>query len=504
MKRRADTPAAGLLEACDDPQLFAFPLWPMQRELLADVERGPRLHVWALGRRSAKTTSAALVAAWCCLLRPELLERLRPGERGFAVGIGTNVRQGRLFLRAAHSIVERSPLLAPLIESVSEDELWFRNGTGIAAFPCSSRGSRGWPIFALLMDEAAHFMSETEGPQVADRVFEALLPSTAQFGHAARVIVASTPYGQDNLFARLYQQASSGELSDAVARTASTAESNPTITAEFLESEQARDPESFPAEYGGQFVGSGAAFLDPERVEAAVADRGELAPEQAHTWVGALDPAFSSDPFGLALVGRSHDDRSRLVLGLVRAWKPARRKPGSFEERRELEDAVLAEVAAVCRRYSARVVTDQYAAPAIVDRLRREGLGVRTVPMTATSKTGAFVELRARLYTGVLELYEHPDLLAELRRLRSRFTAGQAGVVNPRVGGSHGDLAQALALAVFEHDRHGIPRSEPLPELPLPSWEGRAIANDVALRRATGEYGGRDSGMAGDMMQREF
>jgi hypothetical protein len=29
--------------------------------------------------------------------------------------------------------------------------------------------------------------------------------------------------------------------------------------------------------------------------------------------------------------------------------------------------------------------------------------------------------------------------------------------VNPRVAGSHGDLAQALALAVLEHDRVGVP-----------------------------------------------
>jgi len=29
-------------------------------------------------------------------------------------------------------------------------------------------------------------------------------------------------------------------------------------------------------------------------------------------------------------------------------------------------------------------------------------------------------------------------------------------VVSPRVGGSHGDIASALSLAVFEHDRAGI------------------------------------------------
>jgi hypothetical protein len=41
--------------------------------------------------------------------------------------------------------------------------------------------------------------------------------------------------------------------------------------------------------------------------------------------------------------------------------------------------------------------------------------------------------------------------MAELRRLRARHAAGQSSLVNPRVGGSHGDLAQALALAVLAH-----------------------------------------------------
>ena len=62
------------------------------------------------------------------------------------------------------------------------------------------------------MDEAAHFLSETEGPQVADKVFEALAPSTAQFGDLARIIVCSTPYGEDGFFASLYAKAASGEL----------------------------------------------------------------------------------------------------------------------------------------------------------------------------------------------------------------------------------------------------------------------------------------------------
>ena len=343
----------GLVQACDDPQLFGIELWPQQRELLEAIEAGPRLHVWALGPRSGKTTLSALVGLWCCLLRPELAESLRPGERGWAVGIATNLRRARLLVRAAHSIAERSPLLAPLIESVSEDEILFANGTGFAAFPCSSRGGRGWPIFCFLMDEAAHFLSETEGPAVADRVWQALVPSTAQFGGHARIVIGSTPWGTDGLFARLHQQASSGELEDAVAANVPTEEMNPTITPQFLAAEERRDPEGFKSEYLAQFTGSGAAFFDHDNIRAAVTLPGELRPADAVRWIVGADPAFSSDPFAICVVGRDLKGR-RLLVGLVRSWLPPRRKVTSLEEGRQIEDTVLAEVAQVARLFSRR------------------------------------------------------------------------------------------------------------------------------------------------------
>jgi hypothetical protein len=369
--------------------------------------------------------------------------------------VATNLRQARLFVQAARSVVEGSRLLLPLLKSATDDELVFANGTALAAFPCTSRGGRGWPISTLLMDEAAHFVSDTEGPQVAERVFASLAPSTAQFGDEARIILASTPYGNAGLFADLFQRARSGELADVACQHATTPEMNPTIDRAFLERERLRDPESFRSEYEAEFLAGGAAFLEPERIAEAVADRQELLPEEGSRWIAGLDPAFSSDPFGLVIVGRDHADRSLLRVGFARRWRPAGR-PGSFEERRTHEDAVLGEVAEACRRYGARGVTDQYAAPAVVDFLRRAGVPAQTVPMTAHTKTLAFTELRARLNTRTLELYEEPTLLAELRRLRTRYAAGRASVVNPRVGDSHGDLAQALALAVYEHDRRGV------------------------------------------------
>jgi phage terminase large subunit-like protein len=260
------------------------------------------------------------------------------------------------------------------------------------------------------------------------------------------VIVSSTPYGTEGLFAKLYHQAASGELADATAHHATTAEVNPTIDAAFLEREERRDPDSFKGEYLADFLTSGNAYLDFDRFE--VATRGPLEPDQARGWVAGLDPAFSRDPFGLAIVGQDPSDTGRLVLGVMDALKPSR-LPGGFDRK-------LDQVIEVCNRYAVReVVTDQYAAPAIIDRLEAAGLHVEAVHQSAASKTAAFAELRTKLYNGTLELYEHPSLVAELRRLRTRFTVGQAAVENPRVGGSHGDLAQAVALAVDHVARTG-------------------------------------------------
>jgi hypothetical protein len=445
----------GLLEAVDDRNLLGAGVepWPMQRELLGSLEAGGSLHVWALGRRSGKTLTGAIAGVHNALLRPDLDGLVRRRERRYVVSIANSLRQARLFVSSALSIVEASPLLQRQVESSSLDEVVFRNGVTLAAFPCTSRGVRGWPISLLFLDEFAHFYDETEGPAAAERVFAAASPSVAQFGGLGRVVASSTPFGSDGLFADLFQRVTRGELEDAVAHHATSAEANPTLSAEWLGQQRLVLGEEFRSEYEADFVAGGSAFFDEESIRAAVVERDELPGDAlVRGWVAGLDPAFSSDPFGVAIVGEDMAQLGRLVVGAVRAWKPSRKRV-SLDEGRRVEDEVLAEVAELCRRYGARAVTDQHRAAGVVDRLRRLGVSVRSEAMTAESKTAIFRELRARLNAREIELYPHPQLLAELRRVRSRFTAQKAQVWIPRTGGSHGDLAQALALAVWEARR---------------------------------------------------
>jgi hypothetical protein len=446
-----------IIQACDDERLLGLKLWPKQRELLGTVDKGPILHVWCIGRDSGKSTAMAAAGVVDCLVKDKQLRKyLRPNEKRFVMAVAPTLDQARIVVQKARELVEDSPLFSKMIVSQSADEILFSNNSVFRGIACSSRTGRGWRVSTLIFDEFAHFLTETDGPQVADKVFNALMPSTFRFRDDARIIVSSTPWGEDNLFAILFHKAQTGELTDAVAFHATTREANPDISDERLANEEIRDPDSFKSEYLAQFEGSGAAFLDGEKIDDAVVERDFIPPEMGTNWIAGLDPAFSSDPFGLALVGRDLKDPTRLTLGLVKSWKPSKQKPGSFEERRELEDTVLSEVARVCLAYNARIVTDQYQAAAVTDFLRKRGLGVSTIPMTSQTKTATFTALRARLNLRGIELYADHELVRELKRLRSKYRSGAASVENPRIGGSHGDKAQALALATYEHDRWGL------------------------------------------------
>jgi hypothetical protein len=433
-------PAAGLLQACDDPDLFGISLTPRQRELVAEVEAGHLLHCWAVGRRSGKSLLAALIGLHFCLFRPDLARFVRRRERRYSVGVATNLRQARIFVDAARSVVEGSRLLAGLVESVSDDEVRFRNGTSLAAFPCTSRGGRGWPVMALLMDEAAHFV-DGDGNAAAEPVYRSLAPSVAQFGQEARVIVASTPFGTDGWFADIFGIVEKGELPGATCARHSTVEMRPGFETAALALERLRDPESYRAEFGAEFVAAGGAFLDAARVADAVARKRELRPGEVVFPVAAVDLAFQGDSSALCIVGRDREQRERLRLVLARSWSPAPATPLS-------PGAVLDEIADLCLAHGvAQVYLDQFHGASAREHLQRRSLSATVVSTNAESKSAMFRDLKLRLYQGVLELYEQPDLISELARIETVTTPGAANVRIRRLGSSHGDIVTAFALA---------------------------------------------------------
>src|SRR5204863_2700352 len=118
---------------------------------------------------------------------------------------------------------------------------------------------------------------------------------------------------------------------------------------------------------------------------------------------------FASDTTGAAVVGFEPGRPEVLRLALARPWAP--QKTSTFDDRRAVEDRVLDDVADLAEHYAASVVSDQHFAPAVRDFFAGKGVPIKTLTMTAETKTMAYLELRERLNGGTLELYEHPGLL---------------------------------------------------------------------------------------------
>jgi Terminase large subunit, T4likevirus-type, N-terminal len=487
-------PSTPLLQACDRRDLLgATPLYPNQRRVLAGIDAGPRIHVLNLGRRSGKTYMAALAMLHNLLLSPHLDQMVREGEQREAVFVATTQRQAQIALKAARSIVEASPILKGMVERVTSDEITFSNGTTLAAIACSSAGARGRPISAMTMDEAHFFLSDTDGDATADAVWEALVPSTAQFGDHSLVLVLSTPnkrLGPTGFFHDIYARANAGGIPEAKAHHATTEEMNPTVPKAFLEAEGARDPENYRCEYLAEFVTGGlGAFFDVRDLEFAEGPA-DVADLRGPVTVG-LDPAFHGDHFGVAVVARSVEDRDVLRVGALAGIEPGARLR-TQEQRRRREDDTLRQVLEILEPYKQlgiQAFTDQHEVDAIQSFFGHEGIQVEMVKDDSPWKTAAFVATRQRLKDGTLQLWRHEPLLGEMRRVRTARLS--EAIKLGRGDGGHGDICVALcrAVAQFRHDREARievpPENMRIPQAPPGRGSTDAGAGGVVSPKGT-------------------
>ena len=481
-----------LLQAAEDPRLLgAVKLWPVQRELLAAQDDPSKwLFVYRIGRRGGKGRVCALTLAHNVLLSPHLDAMVLPGERRYAVAIARKESQAAILLHTVETIVRASPALKGTIESVTDTEIRFTNNTSVMVV-ANADSARGIPISALDLSEAAHWAGEADnpedaGPMSAYAAAAALIPATAQFAPYQTVIVESTPKDRSGYFYDIATQAEAGELPYARAWHYSTQEANPAIDPDFLAGEYARDPQNADVEYGANWSDGGAAkFIDFARFQPP-AREGDIAPDLlASPVVVGLDCAFSGyDLMGVCVVGRDPANLDRLLVAHVAGLRPGR--ASTFARRAAVQKKLLDRIVALAKKYDAMVAIDQYSSVQVRAHLTAEGVRCKVLTMGAVSKTAAYVELRDRLYGGLLDLPADGELLADLRRVRTRVTDGSSRVIVPRVGGSrrhHGDRGDATALAVARQAELAAtgPSSPPSGGPPLAG----VATGDAVLRQRT-------------------
>jgi hypothetical protein len=435
-------------------------LWPRQVELLRSLEGPERTHLWSIGRQASKTTLCAMAAIWNAAMRSDLDSILPKRRVRYVLVVGAGLDQGKEFIEVCAGLIEDSPVLSGMAE-VGVTQITFSLPDGrrsrIRALPASAKTTRGMSASLAIFEEFAHF-TESSGPGSDERVYRAVRPSLRRFAGKAKTLCISTPNGQSGKFYEMFRDAEAGVLPSAVAVKAPTWEVDPTYDEAQRDADRAElGEDGFAEEVGAEFVTGRGSFFDVSAVR--FGERPAM-PSEAQSWTCGVDVGLSSDFFGVALVGESYAERGVLLVGAVAGINPAEvrvrsARDESLEDSRAREDSMFAKAWAVAAPYApTRGVADSHKGGPVRSYFGRRGCDVELVPPTDTLQMQQFVALKARLEDGSLRCWAHPQLVQDLRRVRTT----EAGKIHlPKFRGSHCDTVVALASAAWEHSQAGEP-----------------------------------------------
>jgi hypothetical protein len=458
------TDAVTLLDALDDEHLFrpcftpglSWRAWrgflaatfalPMAEDVAAvyRVHTGrqacpttPAREAWVVaGRRSGKSRMAALIAVYMATFR-DYRAQLAPGERGTVMVIAADRKQARVVLRYIVGLFEQVELLRPLVERRVAEAIHLVNRVTIEVHTASFRAIRGYTLIAAVCDEVAYWRSEeSANPDV--EILNGLRPGLATVP-GSLLLCISSPYARKGELWRTYKGHYGREADPVLVWQADTRAMNPSVDGRVIRAAYEADEVAARSEYGAEFRVDIESFITKEALEACVVPgRRELAPVPGLRYVAFVDPSGGSqDAMTVAVAHR--DGEGRVVVDAVRE----RRAPFS-------PDGVVADFAEVVRAYGVSTVEgDRYAGEWPREGFRRHGVAYT---VAEKSKSELYVGLLPLVNSGMVEVLDHPRLLAQLANLERRTRAGGRDAIDhPPLG--HDDLANAVAGAVVAAGR---------------------------------------------------
>jgi hypothetical protein len=396
-------------------------------------------------RRSGKTTSLALEIVFEAV---RAIHESRPFDQ---LIVAPSVDQARLLFNAVGKLLRSSPLGALIeheIHSPFPEMTLVRNGRiFLRAAHDQGRLLRGHTAHRVICDEAAFMqdivIEEAIGPILADH------PDS-------QLVLASSPDGKGSLFWRLWS-AGQETSDDRVCSFTMKTLDNPHIDASYVESQRVELTEAqFAAEYLGQFVDQQGAAFKWDHVRACIDGGEEQATRGARRYRIGWDPARVRDRSGVAVVDVTEKPwRVVHVLDL---------RGVDYVEQ-------VQRVADLARHFEgAKVVVDQTNESTLVELLRRAGTWCEGVRFTVEKKAELVMSLQLVFERRELVLRpQDRDLLQELRFYEARVTA--AGLVRygaPEGSKVHDDLVTAVALAI--HGVGSATHAPPFDEKVLPPF----------------------------------
>lgn len=430
-------------------------LWPMQKKILDNLFDKKTNHaVWCLGRRSSKSTMAAIAAVYMAFCQEEHFRRkVRKGENFYVVTVANDLKQSKIALDFIRQLLVNSPLEQEIVRETTL-EITLSNNCTFQAIPASARASRGKAVAMAIFDECA-FGIEGDANRGTKAMFDALSPSIAQFAPHSKILELSSPWIADGTFYEHFRQAESGEFIGMDCLKVPTWEINPGLPwgCDFLENARKKDPEAFEVEFGAQFKSNNAALVTAEIVESAVnKDRGVLFPEKEFTgtYVLSLDPArggVGRDDYTACIV---HYEGVRLIVDKFHSFEADFEIAGKKEVNMSKVEEWIKEHHRIYEFQC--IVLDQYNSSFIIQNLSKE-FPIAELAWSVSTKMKAFSKMKELFNAGLIELYPHSKAISQLKNLGVVYrSSGQWTVTGGKEVGVD-DFAFALAAAILEASR---------------------------------------------------
>lgn len=411
--------------ARDDLATFATLIgYPMERWQVAGMQSSARQTILISPRQCGKSRSLALLAVWTAFRQPGALVMIVSASETAATRLLYTVRE-----------ICQHPLLAGSTVDETMTRLVLSNGSRVLSVPASEKSIRGWSVDLLVVDEAA-FITE-------DILFGAAFPTTAARPNA-RIILASSPWGDQGPFYALAQQGLDPDNPHVDTHRWKLNDAH-WISEAVIEAARATlSPLRFRAEYEGEFVTSGDAYFDRDDLLACVVDYPLVrAPGLKLPAVAGLDWGRRQDAHAVAIVGVLDDYGVNPEPVVIVPWLETSRRP--YIEQVE-------EIVALTGFWdlAVRAETNGVGQMPVEELMRKLDGRVRVTPSstTMTSKEDAYGRLRLLLASRRIVLPQHEEMLRQLGGITATPTPTGGLKIAARVEHLHDDIPDALTLAL--------------------------------------------------------
>ena len=383
-----------------------------------------------VGRQSGKTRTAAMIVAFEAMTAPPEPD----GTEVYALLIAQDQRSAlRTLFRYTSVPFDRVPVLERSVSTRRAETITLESGCVLAAYPCRPQAVRGLRARIVVADELAFYRS-TENLPIDLEMLRAVRPCLATTG--GKLIILSSPYAQSGALFDLHRRHFGRDDSETLVWQASAPAMNPTLPVDYLSRMEQDDPDAYRSEVLGEFRPGVSTFLDPDAIAACV-ESGvrERAPEPGRRYVSFTDAASGSgkDAFAEAI---AHVEGERVVLDVIRAWRPPFNPSGVIAEAADLLKL---------KGYGLSNTTgDRYAPGFVAEGFRAHGI---TYTPSLLDRSQLYLELLPLVNAGRVVLLDEHELLRELRGLeRRRGSSGRDRVDHGP--GQHDDRANAAAGAL--------------------------------------------------------